>query len=223
MYVLLGITTATVLLASGMWRWGRKARSYKGQHVVVIGGSTGIGLAIAKQFAARGANITLIARRQANLQTAAAELEELVREKLVEGGEVHPKINICSMDITETEQVESGFEALPADLGPIDVLVCSAGMAIPGLFNEQTFDVFSEIYEFELPGQPGSCQTGLARHDQTQAWTHCAGQLSPCGLWFCGICILCSYEVGLERSCRLLKERVEGQRGGGQHRLPSRH
>lgn len=102
MHVLLGIGTVILLLASGMWLLGKKPRSYKGQHVVVVGGSTGIGLAIAKQFVARGANITLVARRQTVLETATKELEELARLK--DGGAC-PRLHICPIDITKPEQV----------------------------------------------------------------------------------------------------------------------
>ena len=60
-----------------MW-WGSK-RSFLGAHVVITGGSTGIGFALAQQFVSRGANVTLIARTKKRLDSAIAELKDFAK------------------------------------------------------------------------------------------------------------------------------------------------
>lgn len=96
---LLTSAVAFVLVLWSMWLFGTKT-SYKDRHVVVIGGSTGIGLAIAKQLISRGAHITLVARRQPVLETAVNELMQHVQP-----GDRPPRVYVCSMDITDTDQV----------------------------------------------------------------------------------------------------------------------
>ena len=49
-------------------------KRYDGKNVYLVGGSAGIGLSAAKLFAARGANVLLLARRDAQLQHAATEV-----------------------------------------------------------------------------------------------------------------------------------------------------
>ena len=62
-----------------MW-WGSK-RSFLGAHVVITGGSTGIGFALAQQFISRGANVTLIARTKQRLDSAITELKSFAKSK----------------------------------------------------------------------------------------------------------------------------------------------
>lgn len=49
--------------------------------MVITGGSTGIGFALAQQFVSRGAHVTLIARTKSRLDSAVAELRQLARAK----------------------------------------------------------------------------------------------------------------------------------------------
>ncbi|HEX5614283.1 MAG TPA: SDR family oxidoreductase [Acidimicrobiia bacterium] len=99
-----------------------------GAHVVVTGGSEGIGLAAARACAARGARVSLLARRVDRLAAAAREL----------GGDVHTE----SVDVTDADAVARAVDACVAHHGPCDVLVTSAGLAEPGYFAELDLDVF---------------------------------------------------------------------------------
>ena len=47
---------------------------FSGKHAFITGGSSGIGLALAVLLAKQGANITILARREDQLQKAAAEI-----------------------------------------------------------------------------------------------------------------------------------------------------
>jgi 3-dehydrosphinganine reductase len=99
-----------------------------GAHVVVTGGSEGIGLAAARACSARGARVSLLARRVDRLAAAMREL----------GGDVHTE----SVDVVDAAAVAHAIDECVAHHGPCDVLVTSAGLAEPGYFSELNLDVF---------------------------------------------------------------------------------
>ncbi|GAB3279676.1 SDR family oxidoreductase [Parahaliea aestuarii] len=92
----------------------------QGQHIVVTGGGSGFGLAIARELVGNGARVTLLGRRQAALDDAVAAL----------GTDCAAGV-VC--DVADPDAIRRGF----ADLsGPIDGLVNNAGMARPGAVDD---------------------------------------------------------------------------------------
>jgi short-subunit dehydrogenase len=88
---------------------------------LVTGGSSGIGLAIARMLAAEGHALTLCARTPAKLETAAAELGA----------------HAVAADLREAEACERAVAAHVAAHGGLDVLVNSAGVGVAGALDEQ--------------------------------------------------------------------------------------
>jgi NAD(P)-dependent dehydrogenase (short-subunit alcohol dehydrogenase family) len=86
----------------------------KGMVVVVTGGSKGIGLACAKAFLAEGAKVAIASRAQANIDRALTGLSG------VKG---------YTADLIEADQAQRMVDAAERDLGPIDILINSAGAA----------------------------------------------------------------------------------------------
>lgn len=82
--------------------------------VLITGGSKGLGLACARVFLAEGARIALVSRSQANLDAARALL-----------GEVYT----VATDLVDAEAALAMVEQVEAQLGPVDILVNSAGAA----------------------------------------------------------------------------------------------
>ncbi len=82
--------------------------------VLVTGGSKGIGLACARAFLAEGAQVGIVSRAQGNLDRA--------RETL------GPVAGFAA-DLTDAAQALAALDAIEAALGPVDVLVNSAGAA----------------------------------------------------------------------------------------------
>ncbi|GGV31976.1 3-oxoacyl-ACP reductase [Kitasatospora herbaricolor] len=80
------------------------------RQIVVTGGGTGIGRAIAGSFAAQGDQVVITGRRQDVLERTAAELG--------------PGVSAVAFDATDPEQVEAALDALPER---VDVLVNNAG------------------------------------------------------------------------------------------------
>ncbi|MFF9870212.1 SDR family oxidoreductase [Streptomyces sp. NPDC013953] len=112
-----------------------------GEHVVVTGGSSGIGLALAEEFAARGAVVSLLARDERRLSAAADTLRKA-------GATVHTR----SADVTDPAGLASAIEELEAAAGPCAVLVTSAGQARPGYFLDMPDDVFRTMMEVDYYG-----------------------------------------------------------------------
>jgi 3-oxoacyl-[acyl-carrier protein] reductase len=80
------------------------------RHVVVTGGGTGIGLAVAEKFAGDGDQVTITGRREQVLRDAAARLGTRAR--------------YCCFDASDPEAVEAALLRLPER---VDVLVNNAG------------------------------------------------------------------------------------------------
>jgi NAD(P)-dependent dehydrogenase (short-subunit alcohol dehydrogenase family) len=88
-----------------------------GKVVLITGGSKGIGLACAKAFLAEGARVALVSREESNLEQARGQLA---------AGE---RVATLAADLRHPEAAQEAAARAEAALGPIDVLVNSAGAA----------------------------------------------------------------------------------------------
>lgn len=86
------------------------------QVAIVTGASSGIGRATSLALAKRGARLVLAARREAQLAQLADEIRGLGRQAL-----------ILPTDVSHQGQVESMVASALAEMGRVDILVCSAG------------------------------------------------------------------------------------------------
>ena len=90
---------------------------FKGRHILVTGASTGIGRATARMLARRGARVSLIARSEATLQEAVAEIRS-------EGGAAAYGV----ADVGDKPALLSVFDIAEGAFGPIEGLFANAGM-----------------------------------------------------------------------------------------------
>lgn len=111
-------------------------------HVVVSGGGTGVGAAIAKHFAEDGAAVTLLGRTEANLQEQGLPYE------------------VC--DVTDAAQVQAAFKSARADRGPVTAVIANAGAAHSAPFAKMTADDLRAMTEVNLVGVFNVWQAGLA-------------------------------------------------------------
>jgi 3-dehydrosphinganine reductase len=114
---------------------------WRGKHVVVAGGSSGIGLATAEAFAARGADVTIVARDKARLEAACEAIANRRRDERqqvhwVAGDVFRPETAAAAME----EATESGSR-------PVDVLVNCAGAIIPGYFESMPVEYFEDCMD----------------------------------------------------------------------------
>ena len=94
--------------------------------VLVTGASSGIGLELAKCFAADKANLILVARNSAALETLAAELR---RDHKVD-------VDVIVSDLAQPESPKKIFDELQGRGVTVDVLVNNAGFGLHGSFAE---------------------------------------------------------------------------------------
>jgi short-subunit dehydrogenase len=88
-------------------------------HVAVTGASSGIGEAIAREFARAGASLTVVARRTELLEKIAKECAPA-------------RVRVVSHDLAKPESAADWIAGAEAELGPIDVLVNNAGLENSG-------------------------------------------------------------------------------------------
>jgi 3-dehydrosphinganine reductase len=112
-------------------------------HVCITGGSSGIGLALGEQCAARGARVSIVARDPERLESARARIATAVPGCRVDAGRA---------DVTDPTALADALEALTGALGPVDVLVTSAGYARPGHFTDLDLAVFRDQMDVDYFG-----------------------------------------------------------------------
>ncbi len=91
------------------------------QHILITGGSKGIGFACAQAFLNEGAVVTLVSRSQSNLDHA--------RAQLLQQGVDASRVQVCAADLTQARDAARALEQACVSAGEIDVLVNSAGAA----------------------------------------------------------------------------------------------
>ena len=113
------------------------------KNIIITGGSSGLGLELARYYARHGNCIGLIARNPDKLQSAVEELQAL-----------SPGIKIfCrSADVIDSEAAEKAVSELTQSLGGIDVLINSAGIMREGRFEDLDIEVYREVMDINLFG-----------------------------------------------------------------------
>ena len=109
---------------------------------LIIGASGGIGAAVARRLGAEGYRLVLVARSEDRLRATAAGL----------AAEGRPDASVVPCDVTQGEAVRTMVEQVENRLGRIDVLVNSAGINRPGLFQRLRPDDWEEVLRVNLTG-----------------------------------------------------------------------
>ena len=114
---------------------------FAGQNVMITGASSGIGAALAREFAHHGANVILLARRADRLAALAAELEATGRRALA-----------LPADVTVDGDLERGVAEARARLGGLDVVVANAGFGVVGAVERLTLEDYRRQFETNIFG-----------------------------------------------------------------------
>lgn len=116
--------------------------STKGKSVVITGGGSGLGPAIARSFATSGASsITLLGRTEKTLR----ETKEALNKDFPD-----TKIFTTITDIAEKDSVTSAFDAIKSNVGTVDILVANAGYLSHG--DPDDLDNFYRHYDVNVKG-----------------------------------------------------------------------
>ncbi len=119
--------------------------TYAGKVVLITGGGTGLGKAIATEFARLGASIAIASRKPEHLDAGVAELDPVVREG---GGRVFA----TTCDIREPDSVAGAFDAVETELGLPDVLVNNAAANFPVPSEDMSPNAWRTVVDITLNG-----------------------------------------------------------------------
>lgn len=118
-----------------------KDTSAKGKVVVITGASSGIGDALAREYAARGARLALLARRM-------DRLEDICRTIADSGGEAFA----ARADVTVDGDVEAAIAEAERRYGRVDVVVANAGFSVSGPFERLSLEDYRRQFETNVFG-----------------------------------------------------------------------
>jgi len=118
---------------------------FKNQTVWITGGSSGIGEALALQFAAQGAKIVLSARRVDELNR--------VRDACTDQGLPVGHVLVLPLDITDFEYLPAAVRSVRDAFGRIDMLINNAGISQRSLCIDTDMAVYRKIFEVDVLGQ----------------------------------------------------------------------
>jgi NAD(P)-dependent dehydrogenase (short-subunit alcohol dehydrogenase family) len=118
--------------------------------VVVTGGSAGVGRAVVREFAAHGYDVAILARGDAGLTAAAADVER-------HGGRALP----LECDVSSLDEVEFAAKRVEAELGPIDVWVNAAFVGALRFFWDTSDALYRRITDVTYMGFVNGTRTAL--------------------------------------------------------------
>lgn len=113
--------------------------NYAGKVVAITGASSGLGVQMAKGFAAQGAKVVLMARRVERLEGLANELKAAGADALA-----------VALDVTDEAQIDQSLQTILDTYGKVDVLVNNAGASEGGAITEMTNDAWNFTMALDL-------------------------------------------------------------------------
>lgn len=140
--------------ALSAWALRRKKRtlySFRNKIVVITGGSRGLGLVLARIFAAEGAKLAICARNSEELETAKHELQTEYDAEVVDA--------VC--DVTDETQVKAMIEKIRQNYGRIDVMINNAGVIQVGPLKLQTRKDFADSLAVHFWGAYNTIEAAL--------------------------------------------------------------
>ncbi len=117
---------------------------FDGQVVIITGGSSGIGKALAGHLVKRGAHVALVARAEDKLASAQQQLRPTAG--------TGQRIETFSCDVADPGIVQETVATIARVLGPPEVLVNSAGILRESHFENQSLETFHELMDINFYG-----------------------------------------------------------------------
>jgi NAD(P)-dependent dehydrogenase (short-subunit alcohol dehydrogenase family) len=111
-----------------------------GRSAIITGASKGLGLAMAKEFAASGADVAILARRPDVLEEA----------KSIVTATATGRVATFSCDVGKADDIMRTYEAVMATFGKVDIMVNNAGISRAMPFDEITDEMWHEDLELKL-------------------------------------------------------------------------
>jgi len=109
--------------------------------VVVTGASSGIGEAMAREYAKMGAKVVMAARREDELKRIASEIE-------AQGG----RVAYAACDVVNEEECKHLIEVAVERFGGVDIMICNAGLSMRALFDDCDLKVLHRLMDVNFWG-----------------------------------------------------------------------
>jgi 3-oxoacyl-[acyl-carrier protein] reductase len=114
--------------------------SLNGRSAIITGGSKGIGFAIAKRYAADGADVAIVARGREALEAAVSEIKAVTNARVLG----------VRADVGKAEDVQRAYDEAMAAFGKLDIAVNNAGTSRAGPFEAMSDEVLQSDLELKL-------------------------------------------------------------------------
>ncbi len=114
---------------------------FTGKTALITGASRGVGLAVARALAERGANVVISARGEKRLMDSLEKLRK-----------INPNVEAVTGDVGKWEDALHMVETAQKHFGPVDILVNNAGVSMRGKFYELSPEVCSQTIQTNLMG-----------------------------------------------------------------------
>jgi NAD(P)-dependent dehydrogenase (short-subunit alcohol dehydrogenase family) len=111
-----------------------------GRSAIITGASKGLGLAMAKEFAASGADVAILARRPDVLEEA----------KAIVAATATGRVATYSCDVGKADDIKRTYDAVMATFGKVDIMVNNAGISRAMPFEQITDEMWHEDLELKL-------------------------------------------------------------------------
>ena len=126
---------------------------FKDQVIWITGASSGIGEALAYQFASEGSKIVLSSRSEEELGR--------VRDDCIARGSAPENVLVLPLDVTSYESMPAAVERVIQSFGRLDMLINNAGISQRSLCVDTDFSVYQKIFEVDVLGQIALTQQAL--------------------------------------------------------------
>jgi NAD(P)-dependent dehydrogenase (short-subunit alcohol dehydrogenase family) len=143
--IALGLLGAAITV-SEVYKAKQRATVMCGKIVVIMGGSRGLGLEIARQFGLGGAHLVLVARNEDELRNALGKLH--AEGAIPNGAAAH----IVVADVSKQEDCERAIASATERFGRVDVLVNCAAIMTVAPFEDQTTEAFHQAMDINFFG-----------------------------------------------------------------------
>ncbi len=133
------------------------SRALEGQVAWITGAGSGIGRALAHEFAARGATVAVSGRRVGNLEDVAKEIEAA-------GG----KALAVTCDVTDEDDVARAVAQVVRELGRLDIAVANAGFSVMGSIGQLTAEDWRRQLDTNVVGAAMTAKHALPHLEKSQ-------------------------------------------------------
>src|SRR6266446_581011 len=120
-----------------------------GRSAIVTGGSKGLGLAIAEQYAASGADVAILARDPGTLAEA---------KQQIAAGAPGRKVAAISCDVSKAADIKKAYDQVMSQFGKIDIFVNNAGQSTRGPSEQLTDEQWQADFDLKLFAQVRFCR-----------------------------------------------------------------